>query len=119
MNIVRQAIERLYKGLCSVRVKVSSVNKETGETVFTEKVVLTEQPCRLSFSSRNSSAKDDGYNTVSQSVVLFIAPEIEIPSGSKTTVMQNGKTTDYCRSGESAVYSSHQEIALELFEDYA
>lgn len=119
MNIVRQAIERLYKGLCSVRVKVSSVNKETGETVFTEKVVLTEQPCRLSFSSRNSSSKDDGYNTVSQSVVLFIAPEIEIPSGSKITVTQNGKTTDYCRSGESAVYSSHQEIALELFEDYA
>ena len=119
MNIVRQAIERLYKGLCSVRVKVSSVNKETGETVFTEKVVLTEQPCRLSFSSRNSSAKDDGYNTVSQSVVLFIAPEIEIPSGSRITVTQNGKTTDYCRSGESAVYTSHQEIALELFEDYA
>ena len=115
MNMVRAAIERLYKGLCSVKVKVSSVNEETGETVFTEK----EQPCRLSFQSRNSAAKDDGYNTVSQSVVLFIAPEVEIPSGSKITVTQNGKTTDYCRSGESAVYTSHQEIALELFEDYA
>ena len=116
MNMVRAAIERLYKGLCSVKVKVSSVNEETGETVFTEKAVLTEQPCRLSFQSRNSA---DGYNTVSQSVVLFIAPEVEIPSGSKITVTQNGKTTDYCRSGESAVYTSHQEIALELFEDYA
>ena len=113
MNMVREAIERLYKGLCSVKVKVSSVNEETGETVFTEKAVLTEQPCRL------SAAKDDGYSTVSQSVVLFIAPEVEIPSGSKITVTQNGKTTDYCRSGESAVYTSHQEIALELFEDYA
>ena len=99
MNMVREAIERLYKGLCSVKVKVSSVNEETGETVFTEKAVLTEQPCRLSFQSRNSAAKDDGY--------------------SKITVTQNGKTTDYCRSGESAVYTSHQEIALELFEDYA
>ena len=96
MNMVREAIERLYKGLCSVKVKVSSVNEETGETVFTEKAVLTEQPCRLSFQSRNSAAK-----------------------GSKITVTQNGKTTDYCRSGESAVYTSHQEIALELFEDYA
>lgn len=45
MNMVRAAIERLYKGLCSVKVKVSSVNEETGETVFTEKAVLTEQPC--------------------------------------------------------------------------
>ena len=99
MNMVREAIERLYKGLCSVKVKVSSVNEETGETV--------------------SAAKDDGYSTVSQSVVLFIAPEVEIPSGSKITVTQNGKTTDYCRSGESAVYTSHKEIALELFEDYA
>lgn len=44
MNMVRAAIERLYKGLCSVKVKVSSVNEETGETVFTEKAVLTEQP---------------------------------------------------------------------------
>ena len=105
--------------LISVKVKVSSVNEETGETVFTEKAVLTEQPCRLSFQSRNSAAKDDGYSTISQSVVLFIAPEVEIPSGSKITVTQNGKTTDYCRSGESAVYTSHQEIALELFEDYA
>lgn len=112
MNMVREAIERLYKGLCSVKVKVSSVNEETGETVFTEKAVLTEQPCRLSFQSRNSAAKDDGYSTISQSVVLFIAPEVEIPSGSKITVTQNGKTTDYCRSGESAVYTSHQEIAL-------
>lgn len=40
MNMVRAAIERLYKGLCSVKVKVSSVNEETGETVFTEKAVL-------------------------------------------------------------------------------
>ena len=31
----------MYKGLCSVKVKVSSVNEETGETVFTEKAVLT------------------------------------------------------------------------------
>lgn len=91
MNMVREAIERLYKGLCSVKVKVSSVNEETGETVFTEKAVLTEQPCRLSFQSRNSAAKDDGYSTISQSVVLFIAPEVEIPSGSKITVTQNGK----------------------------
>lgn len=77
MNMVREAIERLYKGLCSVKVKVSSVNEETGETVFTEKAVLTEQPCRLSFQSRNSAAKDDGYSTVSQSVVLFIARRLK------------------------------------------
>lgn len=57
MNMVRAAIERLYKGLCSVRVKVSSVNKETGETVFTEKVVLTEQPCRLSFQAETHRRK--------------------------------------------------------------
>ncbi len=56
MNMVRAAIERLYKGLCSVKVKVSSVNEETGETVFTEKAVLTEQPCRLSFQRTTDTA---------------------------------------------------------------
>ena len=54
-----------------------------------------------------------------QSVVLSIAPAVDIQSGSKITGTQNGKTTDYCRNGESAVSTSHQEIALELFEDYA
>lgn len=119
MSALRYAIERMYSGLCTVTVKKSHINKATGVTEFTERATVYDQPCRLSFSSKSASTANDGYNTVAQPVTLFIAPEIEIPAGSKITVTQNGKTTDYCRSGEGAVYVSHQEIALDLFEDYA
>ena len=56
---------------------------------------------------------------VAQSVVLYIDPSVDIPEGSKVTVTQNGVTRDYERSGTPAVYSTHQEIPLELFRGWA
>lgn len=57
--------------------------------------------------------------TTSQAVKLFIAPEIAVPEGSRIDVTQNGITTSYRQSGTPAVYSSHQEITLELYKRYA
>ena len=42
-----------------------------------------------------------------------------MPAGSKIVVTQEGRTAAYARSGEPAVYSSHQEIVLVPFEEYA
>ncbi|TQX28014.1 hypothetical protein D1N55_18385, partial [Clostridioides difficile] len=50
-----------------------------------------------------------------QTIKLFISPDIEIKAGSKLII--NDK--EYVRSGESAIYSNHQEIILELFKDKA
>ena len=50
---------------------------------------------------------------------LFIAPDIEVKSGSKITVTQNGVTAEYSASGEAAVYESHKEIMLELWKGWA
>lgn len=54
-----------------------------------------------------------------QSVTLYIDPSVDIPEGSKVTVTQNGVTRDYERGGTPAVYTTHQEIPLELFEGWA
>jgi hypothetical protein len=50
---------------------------------------------------------------------LFLAPEIVVKPGSKLKVTQAGRTECYVRSGEPAVYGSHQEIVLELWKEKA
>ena len=56
---------------------------------------------------------------VSQTVKLFIAPDIQIKAGSKITVTQAGVTAMYTHSGKATVYDTHQEILLDLFEKFA
>lgn len=114
---VRKALERGYDGTFTVteRKKVRKPNHTTG---FSDVDVIVDQPCRLSFSS-SPSAKDGDVSEINQTVKLFFAPEVKVKEGSKITVTQNGVTTEYKQSGTPAVYSSHQEILLELFKGWA
>ena len=113
----RKAIESLYEGLCTVteRQPYSRPNKSTG---FKEVTVIKDQPCRLSFSSIPAAEQTETGAALQQSIRLFIAPEIEILPGSRITVTQNGVTVCYCRSGQPAVYASHQEVDLELWKGW-
>jgi hypothetical protein len=114
---VRKALEQGYDGIFTVteHKKVTKPNHTTG---FVDEVVIVDQPCRLSFSS-SPSAKDGNVAEINQTVKLFFAPEIKVKEGSKITVTQHGVTTDYKQSGTPAVYSTHQEIILELFKGWA
>ena len=115
----RKALESLYDGTCSVT-EYQKVKKENKVTGFGEVVVLEGQPCRLSFgSTATTSPTDNGVSSVTQTVKVFLAPEIKVKPGSKLTITQNGVTTDYKNSGQEAVYSTHQEIDLELFKGWA
>ena len=116
---VRKAIESLYIGSCTVSEyqKVIKPNKSTG---FKEVVVLENQPCRASFENINATNSTDNLaSSVVQIITLFIAPELEIKPGSKITVNQNSTVKSYKLSGEPALYDTHQEIVLELFDDWA
>lgn len=115
----RKAIESLYTGLCTISEYEKVKNKETKRTELKENIILENKPCRISYNSFNATAIQDDANSVSQSIKLFIAPEIEIKSGSKIIVTQNGVTKEYQRTGEPAVYATHQEINLELFKGWA
>ena len=42
-----------------------------------------------------------------------------IPAGSTIQITQSGHTADYNRSGQPAVYPTHQEIILALKKEYA
>ena len=115
----RKAIESLYDGTCTIT-EYKKVQKANKSMAFKEVVVLEEQPCRLSFQTVNSTNQTEtGASVLSQSVKVFLAPEIQVKPGSKLTITQNQVVTDYQSSGEPAHYSTHQEIVLELFKGWS
>lgn len=114
----REAIEKLYDHTCSVMVK-QEYTKPNHSTGFKEVEIITDQPCRISFSSISDTEENTGAAKVVQMVKLFIAPEIQIPPGSKIIVTHDDIESLFSKSGEPATYPTHQEIMLEVWEEWA
>ena len=112
----RKAMESTYMGNVTVTERRKVRNEQTKLTTVEEVVVLENVPCRLSFESVAPVQQTETAAAVSQTVKLLVSPDVVITPGSKLTVTQNEITTDYTRSGIAAVYPSHQEIMLDLFE---
>lgn len=115
----RIAIESLYKDKCDVYVVENVTDPATNITKQDEKCILSDQPCRLSFLSSPSADQKEAA-VLSQTVKLFIAPEINIAPGSKIVITkENGIVYKYKNSGLPASYVNHQEITLETWEGWA
>lgn len=115
----RKALERLWTDHCAFYVRVSTKDPVTKVTDFTEEMAMQDIPCRVSFSAL-AATSGDGVAAVAQTVKLFLAPEIAIPAGCKIVVTRsNGAVLTYAQSGQPAIYSSHQEIMLTLWERWA
>jgi len=116
----RKAIESTYLGVCTILERRDVRDEKTKITRKNEEVPVVEnQPCKLSFEKLNAVVQTDAAAAISQSTKLFISPEIVVNGGSKIIVEQDGRKAEYSASGEPAVYSSHQEITLELFKGWA
>lgn len=115
----RKAIEAMYDGVLSVTEHQKVKDEKTKLTKYQDMVVLSDQPCKLSFERLQTAIQSDSAASVAQTTKLFVSPDIVIKAGSKITVEQVGVTTDYTCSGIPAVYDTHQEITLDLFEDWA
>lgn len=120
--MVREAIESLYRNTCTV-VTREAYRKQNGATAYREVTSYTNQPCKLSFSQNLSGQPplDIGAMAagLTQEIKLFIAPELTIEAGSRIDIVHFGKTMSYQHSGQSALYENHQEIRLELFDQWA
>lgn len=117
IKAARKSIESTYEGVLTVSEYQKVKDEKTKLTNAAPVIVLENQPCRLSFESLQSAVQSESAATVTQTTKLFLAPEITIKPGSKITVTQAGVTTDYTYSGVPAVYQTHQEIILDLYED--
>ena len=115
----REALETTYEGLCTIIEYREVTDKKTKLSSEKEVVVMEDQPCKLSFEKLNTIVQTETAAATAQGVKLFLAPEITVNSGSKIVVTQNGVPGEYSASGEPAIYSTHQEIVLELFRGWA
>lgn len=115
----RKAIEKTYNGTMTVTEMGKAKDEKSKLTKEEPVVVLEDQPCRLSFETLGVANQSDSGAAVSQTAKLFVSPEARIKAGSKITVTQDGATIDYTHSGIPAIYPTHQEIILELFERWA
>lgn len=114
------AVKSLWQGKCTVTVRNNDTTDEnTGRVITGEVDTCTNEPCRISFDTVSATQPDSNAAQVVQSITLFIDRAVAIPAGSKITVTQNGVTVEYEQSGKPAVYSTHQEIPLELFKGWA
>ncbi|MCI9978059.1 hypothetical protein JY742_18180 [Clostridioides difficile] len=115
----RKAIEMMYRDKCTIVEYQPVKDPVSKRTSNKEVVVLENQPCKLSYKNI-ASATDGKVAKLTQTIKLFISPNIEVKAGSKLIITnQNNITKEYIRSGESAIYPNHQELILELLKDKA
>lgn len=115
----RKAVEATYDGTCRIYGMQSVKDPVTKVTRQEEALVQDDIACHLSYSSAASTVSSDTVTAVAQTIKLFLAPELIILPGSRIEVTQHGRNESYGQSGKAAVYSSHQEITLELWKGYA
>lgn len=115
-----KVLSKLYKGKCTVYEYVSGTKKGSGLTTNkVEKVLYTDIPCRLSHNAAPSTIQTGLGANVAQSIKLFISKEYAIKEGSRIKVTQEGITDMYKACGKPNVYSSHQEVELELLKKWS
>ena len=109
----------LWVGRATIYEYQDITDPTTFQTTQQEVAVLNNEPCRLSYNREQSTDIQSGAAVVSQSITLFIRPDLVIKPGSVIEITQHGVTEKYKGSGKPSVYCNHQEIALELYEENA
>lgn len=115
--MVKNPLSILWVGRCTIFEYQDITNPTTYQTTQELVPVLTDEPCRISYNREQSTNIQSGAAVVSQSITLFIRPDLVIKPGSVIEITQHGVTEKYKGSGQPAVYCNHQEIVLELYED--
>lgn len=119
-NAMKVTLETTYEDKVTVYEQKKVKDQITKITSMSEVEVLRDVPCKLSYSSNPKTNESSNVNTVNQVIKLFISPGVKIAPGSKLVVTKvTGEIVTYTHSGQPAIYQSHAEYVLELFERYA
>lgn len=110
-------LKQLWIGKATVYEYQDVTDPDTHQTTSKLVAVVTEEPCRLSYSSEQTTNINTGIPTIVQVTKLFIGRNVEIKVGSKIEITQHGVTNKYKRSGEPSVFTNHQEIVVTLDKD--
>ena len=110
-------LSTLWISKCTIYEFESTVDPETHQTTQKEVAVVIDEPCRVSYNREQATDIRSGAAVTSQSVTLFLRPDLTVKPGSVIEVTQHDRTTKYKGSSLTALYTNHQEIILELYED--
>ena len=114
---MKNPLANLWIGKCTIFEYQTVTDPNTFQSTQKEVAVVTDEPCRVSYNREQATNVQNGAAVISQSITLFIRPDLEVKAGSVIEVTQHGVTTKYKGSSKSALYTNHQEIILELYED--
>ena len=114
----KAALKTLWKDKLMVTEyqKVTKSNKSTG---FEEVVVLDDEPCKLSYSTLQTTNQNETEAELVQVTKVFLDDAIKIKSGSKITVRRRDETLEFSQSGLPGIFTNHQEIVLVPFAGWA
>jgi hypothetical protein len=112
-------LKSLWIGKCTIYEYKDTVDPITHQSTQGLVPIIQDEPCKLSYNREHATNISSGAAVISQSITLFIRPDLEIKPGSVMDITQRGKTTRYKGSSKTAVYTNHQEVVLELYEDRA
>ena len=101
--MVSNPLSILWTGRCTIYEFEDSTDPVTFQTTQKEVSVLVDEPCRLSYNHEQATNIRSGAAVVSQSITLFIRPDLKINPGSVIEITQNGVTERYKGSGQPAV----------------
>ena len=112
--------ELLYDCKCDI-IEYQKIQKQNKATGYSEVKIKEQIPCGISYEKISTiSVVDVNANKKMLSTKLFISPDIIIKPGSKIVVTNSlEQIKEYKSSGEPAMYDTHQEIMLELFNGWS
>ena len=117
-DAIRAAMRSMWNDTCTVY-EYQPVVQENKSTVHEEAAVISDAPCRLSFSKLQQTNQTETAARTPQIVKLFIDETLEIKAGSKIVILCRGREFIFGYSGEAGVFDHHQEIVLIPFEGWA
>lgn len=118
---LKKVLSPLYTDRCTVFEKRPFT--EDGRTRFEKNVRHENVPCRVSAKAylfgENAAKEKDRMLTLNKRVKLFVPPEYVFEPGSEIEIESHGRIRMYGKSGEMSLYASHNEVMIELLENYA
>lgn len=114
-SLHREAVENLYDSTFEVY-EARETEMPNGSTEIEFVRSGKTGRCRISHFRVTAAKQGELAASVSQSVVMYCAPDVQIKEGSEIEVIKGSIRERYSASGTPSVYDSHQEIPLVIMQ---
>jgi len=117
-DAIRSAMRSMWNDTCTVY-EYQPVLHPNKTTTHEETTIISDEPCRLSFTKLLSASQTETAAQTPQIVKLFLDENLEIKTGCKIVVVRRDKEFVFGYSGEAGIFDHHQEISLIPWEGWA